>query len=63
MTDNDCETHVKNVILKTIKNDVKVMHIFVNCSSQERYVYVKFASSSDAEKAYKRIHSCCCGGM
>lgn len=63
MIDNDCETHVKNVILKTIKDDIKVMHIFVDCNSQEGCVYVKFASSSDAVKAYKRIHDFWCDGM
>lgn len=63
MLETDCETHVKNAILKKCKDDVKVLHMFVDCSSQEGCVYVKFASPSEAEKAYKRLHGFWSDGM
>lgn len=62
MIEKDYETHVKNVILNKCEN-VKVLHIFMDFSSQEGYVYVKFASPFKAEKAYKQFHGFQYDGM
>ncbi|XP_050543880.1 inner nuclear membrane protein Man1 [Daktulosphaira vitifoliae] len=55
MTNIDCETRVKDAILEKCEG-VELLHLSVDCSSQEGCVYVKCSSPTEAGKAYRQLH-------
>lgn len=58
----DCETRVKDAILEKCEG-VEVLHLSVDCNSQEGCVYVKCSSPAEAGKAYKQLHGFWYDGM